>query len=31
MYVDDTVIYIHAKTKKQAAGKLSVTMIKITN
>ena len=29
MYADDTVIYVHAKTKAQAAAKLSDTMVHV--
>lgn len=29
MYADDAVIYVHAKTKEQAAAKLSETMMNI--
>ena len=29
MYADDTVIYIHAKTKEQAASKLSEKMMNV--
>ena len=30
MYADDTVIYVHAKTKAQAAAKLSDTMVSLS-
>ncbi len=29
MYADDTVIYVHAKTKEQAASKLGAIMINV--
>lgn len=31
MYADDTVIYVHAKNKRQAAKELSATMVNISN